>query len=628
MKKRLFTVSALLAVMYAGAQDSTNRKALNEVVVTATKYPVKLSETGKVVTVVTREQMERSSGKSLAQVLTEQTGIIVNGANSNPGKDKSIFLRGASNDYTLILLDGIPVNDPSGSGGAFDLRLFPVEQIDHIEIVKGSQSTLYGSDAVAGVINIITRKRGDKAIGFTGGATYGSFKTFTGDAGINGHTKLLDYNVSYSYTHTDGISEAKDTTGKANFDKDGFTRHSVQANLAFHVTDKIRIAPYYRYSFYDGKFDADAFTDGKSLYTSLLNNTGAIATIALPKGTITANYGYSYSKRYFSTDFGPSYFRGKFHSGEVYLTQSLNDAVKLLAGVNYQSYGILDSTLSPKNPDASIVSPYVSFFIKSPEGLNIEVGGRYNHHSEFGSNFTYSFNTSYLINKDVKAFANISSGFKAPTVMDLFGPSYYGSNPNLKPEESTNLEAGVQFQAIQGKLQATATGFYRDIKNLIAYVGNKSINIDEQKDKGAELEVTLRPDDKWTIKASYTYVTGNIYQTRSGKDTSYYNLLRRPKSTLTGSIGFQATKQLYISLGAQSLSKRSDLFFSPNPPYATIPVNLKAYTLLNAYAEYKLPGNKVRLFVDAKNLTDASYTEVYGYNTPGINIQGGFRINF
>lgn len=627
MTRRLLTLSALLAAMYTQAQDSTAKKTLDEVVVTATKYPVKLSETGKVVTIVSREQIERSSGKSLAQVLTEQTGIIVNGANSNPGKDKAIYLRGASNDFTLILLDGVPVNDPSGSGGAFDLRLFPVEQIDHIEILKGSQSTLYGSDAIAGVINIITKKRGNKNIGFTGGATYGSFNTFSGDAGVNGHTKLVDYNITYSYTNTDGISEAKDTTGKANFDKDGFTRHNVQANLSFRLSDKIKIAPYYRYGYYKGYFDADAFTDGNNSFTYLLNNTGAVATIALPKGSITANYGYTYSQRNYVNDFGSSFFRGRFHSGEVYLTQALNSQVKLLAGVNYQSYGIRDTTLEKKNPEITIISPYVSFFLQSAEGIHLEVGGRYNHHSESGSHFTYSFNTSYLINKQVKAFANISSGFKTPTVFDLFGPSFWGSNPNLKPEQSSNIEGGVQLQAWQNKLQVTATGFYRDVKNLIAYVGTRLINIDEQKDKGAELEATVTPDDKWTIKASYMYVTGSIYQTRSSKDTSYYNLLRRPKSTIVASIGYQATPQLYVSIGMQSIGKRSDLFFESVPPYGTIPVKLKAYTLLNAYAEYKLLGNKLRLFADAKNLTDANYTEVYGYGTPGINIQGGFRIN-
>jgi vitamin B12 transporter len=627
MTRKLLALSALLAAMNAQAQDSTAKRDLDEVVVTATKYPVKLSETGKVVTVIGREQIERSSGKSLAQVLTEQTGIIVNGANSNPGKDKSIFLRGASNDYTLILLDGIPVNDPSGAGGAFDLRLFPVEQIDHIEILKGSQSTLYGSDAVAGVINIITKKKGSKAIGFNGGATYGSFNTFTGDAGLSGHKGILDYNVNYSYTSTDGISEAADTTGKGNFDKDGFNRHSVQANLGIQVTDKIRIAPYYRYSYFNANTDGGSFYDTKDQFVYLLNNTGATATIGLPKGTITANYGYSYSRRNYATDFGNSFFRGGFHSGEVYLTQNLSDRVKMLVGVNYQSYKLTDSTLTPKNPSTNIVSPYLSFLMQSAEGLSVEVGGRYNHHSEFGTQFTYSFNAAYLINNQIKAFANVSTGFKAPTVMDLFGPSWFGSNPNLKPEESSNLEAGVQWQTLQNKLQVTATGFYRDIKNVIAYVAGKSINIDQQKDKGVELEATLRPTDQWTIKASYTYVTGDIYQSRSGKDTSYFNLLRRPKNTIVASVGYQATPQLFISLSAQSLGERTDLSFGPPPAYATIPVDLKAYTLINAYVEYKLFKNKVRLFVDAKNLTDTDYTEVYGYNTPGINIQGGFRIN-
>ncbi len=123
--KKLLPLPVLFAAMQSQAQDSTKTQQLDDVVITATKYPVKLSQTGKVVTIVTHEQIEKSYGKSLSQILTEQTGILVNGANSNPGKDKSIFLRGASNKYTLILLDGVPVNDPAGFGGAFDLRLFP-----------------------------------------------------------------------------------------------------------------------------------------------------------------------------------------------------------------------------------------------------------------------------------------------------------------------------------------------------------------------------------------------------------------------------------------------------------------------------------------------------------------------
>ncbi len=624
--KKLTILLAVLSGYYSNAQDSANANSLDPIVITATKYPVKLSETGKVLTVITSRQIDQSQGKTLAQILTEQSGIIVSGANSNLGKDKTLFLRGASNKFTLVLLDGVPVNDASGPGGAFDLRLFPVENIDHIEILKGSQSALYGSDAVAGVVNIITKKGGDKKIGAYGGANYGSYNSFNGNAGVKGSLKDIDYNFNYTYTSTDGISEASDTTGHANYDKDGLLRQGFQGNLSFKAGKNIKISPYYRYSYYKGDFDADAFTDGANAFSALLNNTGAVATMELPRGTITANYGYTYAKRFYETEFYTSLYKGTFHTGDVYLSQTLTKNIKLLAGVNYQQYGLIDTTLQDNRPSVSIFSPYASFLLQSPDGINVEVGGRYNRHSEFGDNFIYSFNLSYLATSDLKLFANISSGFKAPSVFDLLGPTAFGSNPDLKPEESRNFELGAQLQLLENKLQLRATGYYRDIDNLIAYVGTKLINIDKQKDKGVELEATYRPNDKWTIKFDYNYVTGDLNQFRDGKDTSFYNLLRRPKSTVNATVGYQATKNLYVSISAQSLGKRNDLYFDPFT-YASSQVSLSAYTLLNAYAEYKLVNNRVRIFVDGRNLTDANFTEVYGFNTMGINASAGFRFN-
>ena len=158
MSKKLIAIVLAASIgNYSLAQDSLPAKALDEVTVTATKFPSKASQTGKVQTIITRQQLERAGGKDLTQILHEQSGFFISGTNT-PGKDKTVYLRGAKGEHTLITINGVPVYDASGVTSAFDLRSIPVDNIERIEILKGSQSTLYGSDAVAGVINIITKE--------------------------------------------------------------------------------------------------------------------------------------------------------------------------------------------------------------------------------------------------------------------------------------------------------------------------------------------------------------------------------------------------------------------------------------------------------------------------------------
>src|SRR6187549_4170315 len=182
MKKKFLIVAAAFIGSQLSAQQDTS--LLNAVVMTANKYPNKTSLTGKVLTIITKEQLENSGGKDLSQVLTEQTGVYIGGANSNAGKDKSLYLRGAKVEHTLITIDGVPVYDPSGIGNNFDIRNLSVDQIERIEILKGSQSTLYGSDAIAGVINIITKKVGVKPFAGNGLLSYGSNSNIRANAGI------------------------------------------------------------------------------------------------------------------------------------------------------------------------------------------------------------------------------------------------------------------------------------------------------------------------------------------------------------------------------------------------------------------------------------------------------------
>ena len=458
---------------------------LDEVVVTATKSPKRLSETGKVIQVITKEQIEQSGGKDLSQVLNEQVGVTVNGATSNPGKDKSLYLLGATDKYTLILLDGIPLNEPAGVGGSFDLRLLSLDNIERIEILQGSQSTLYGSNAVAGVINIISKKPTTTQPQLNGLLTYGRYNSFKGNVNISQKTKLFEYNVNYLHYKTDGISEAKDTTGKANFDKDGFTQDALQAIVGINVTNKFELSPYFLYSKFKGDYDDDAFTDGADYYIASLVNTGLDGHYNYASGSLHFNYGYDFTKRDYESAY-PFQSSGKFHNAEAYINQTFNKNVQMIAGVNYQSYKVKD--IDTVN---SIISPYASFLFRNNNGFNFELGGRFNHHNQYGNNFTYSFNPSYLINNRVKIFANITSGFRAPSVNELFG--LYFANPKLKPEKSNTQEAGLQTFLSNKKLSFSITGFNRTITNAIVadYTSNpaKYINLNKQHDYGAEVEL-------------------------------------------------------------------------------------------------------------------------------------------
>ena len=618
MKRKIFIVAACIISSPLLAQD-TSYKSLDEVVFTASKFPQKQSATGKVVSVITQQQLQRSQGKDLSQLLNEQTGLNISGANSNPGKDKSIFFRGASSNYTIILLDGVPLIDPSGVGGSFDIRLIPLAEIERIEILKGSQSTLYGSSAIAGVINIITRKASTGKSSVSAMATYGSYNTFKGGANVNGKGKRIEYSLGYEYFNTDGISEAKDTTGNGNFDKDGFTRHSVQAKLGINVTDNLQLAPYYRYSEFKGNYDDGPFADAPNKYNSSLVNTGLLGTFKYEEGTVSMNYGYDYTQRFYNG----SPYKGRFHHGEVYVNHNFSSKIQLLAGVNYQAY-----SMPPSDTSNSLTSAYASIFLKPVKDFNLELGGRYNNHNKYGSNFTYSFNPSYLINGNVKIFANLSSGFRAPSISELFGP--FGANPNLKPEKSTNIEGGVQAWANNKSLSVLLTYFNRSIEDLIAYdfiVGY--LNRDKQDDQGFETELNWQANEKLSFKGSYAFITGETTQKIGSKDTTFNNLIRRPKHTINLYAGYQASKNFFVSAGFQSFSKRDDIFYNPANFYSPEPKILDPYSLLNAYAEYGFLQGRLKLFLDVKNLLDKDdYYEVYGFNVQGINITGGIRFKF
>ena len=233
MKKEIFIAAAVIFSSYAQAQQDTV-KNINEVIVTANKFaPVKQSETGKVVDVITQEQLQKSFGKSLGEVLNGQPGLTINGADNNLGTNQTVYTRGAAAGNTLILMDGVPLYDASGITNEFDLNNFALDNIERIEILKGAQSTLYGSDAVAGVINIITKKSGKKPLILTQiflPEVIKLTKEAVALSGTNG--KGQTFFISYNKIKSKGFSSAYDSTGKNNFDKDGFNQDVFHINYS------------------------------------------------------------------------------------------------------------------------------------------------------------------------------------------------------------------------------------------------------------------------------------------------------------------------------------------------------------------------------------------------------------
>src|SRR4030095_11571215 len=443
---------------------------LDEVIITANKYPNKTSLTGKVVTIITREQLERSGGKDLSQILTEQAGVYIGGANSNTGKDKSLYLRGARVEHTLITIDGVPVYDPSGIGSNFDIRNLSIDQIERIEILKGSQSTLYGSDAIAGVINIITKKVGVKPFSGNGLLSYGSNNSFRGNAGINGKTGMVDYDLDYSFFDTKGINEA--ISNIPNADKDAFQQNSLQAGIGLQATKNIRIQPYFRYNKIEGDIDQGSFTDELDYtYTQKSYQAGVRNEFEFGKTKLNVLYNYNHIDRLYIDDSVKSrngfdtYSRGSYKGGEHFIdayitTPAGNNSSKFTAGADFRTsntdqeyssvgfFGPYSSKYSADSLHHNQVGLYAALNINAKTGFNLEIGNRLNIHSAYGSNYVFNINPSYLLNNKFKIFANISSGYRTPSLYQLL--SEFG-NKDLKPESAFTFEGGIQYFSANNK---------------------------------------------------------------------------------------------------------------------------------------------------------------------------------
>lgn len=630
-----FLLGAILCTPVSHAQTTSeisDSLQLDNVVITASKLPLSERETTKPVTVINRAEIKKNSGKNLSQLLQQQSGIQVNQAHGAPAENKTLYMQGAGSGYTLLLIDGLAVNDPSGVGGLFDIRMIPLESVERIEIIKGSQSTLYGTDAVAGVINIITQTETEKPINVNGLASYGQYNTFNGSVGANGQAaNWLSYRINYSKETTDGFSAATqpdefNSDENTEFEDDGFNRDAFSGRINLQPVESVTISPSLNYSVFDGDYDGGAFQESDNRFEMDVLNLGVTAQYQNDNVRVFSGYNYTHSDRLFDGEgMDESEFEGKLNNFDTYATYQVTSTFQFLGGINYQNT-TLPGGEEQESVNADIISPYATVFLRGVNNINAELGVRLNNHSEYENNTTVSFAPSYNITDDIKLFGSVGTGFKTPTLDELFGP--FGANPDLNPEKSRYLNGGIETYFSDRSLKLSAQYFHRRIDDVIAFSNQgQYINRDQQDDNGIELSADWIASSSIRVAAHYNYLTGEVTTVdENGDEIKTDNLLRRPTHSFGGSVDLSLTQDFLVQFEGEYNSERDDSFYNTDT-FTTEDVILNSYSLFHIYSEYSLFNGQLSLFANVQNLFNSNFTEVYGFNTSGTRATAGLRFN-
>jgi vitamin B12 transporter len=644
MSKKIITLSVCLiattSLVFGQQKDSLQKSSaanlLEDVIVTANKIEQKQNGTSKVITVITAAQIQQNVGRTIAQVLNEQAGLSLPGTLSNLGTVPSIYMRGAASGRTLILLDGAPVGDPSMISNEFDLNLVPLNQVERIEILKGAQSTLYGSDAIGGVINIITKSKGAPFV--CGALSYGSYGTKQGNLQFNSSINKLNYAIGFENQNADGFSSAKDITNKGNFDKDGYQNNSFFVKAKYKIDTLWNVQLSSRKTAYSSAIDYGGFKDDKdNQFKNATTMSGLVLQYKKAKTTFQLQYQYTSQDRTYLNDsadkkyiiYENNQYAGKTHFADAFLSTPIHKNVQWIIGTDFR-YGAYNQTYE----SISQYGPYNDVFKDTFQFQNaiytsalindnskkwlLELGARYNKHNRFGNNQTFTFNPSYAINDQVRLIASVSTGFKAPSLYQL---SY---NDQLKAETSFNTELGVSFR--KGQVFARAVYYNRNIKNGIDYnyIDYNFFNFIQQKVNGLEIEIQHPITEQQSFSMNYTLMNGQeTNQNRiTTTDTITYNyLLKRPKHSLNLQWFYNINTKWDLSLTGRFISARKDV-----GGYASADVTLGYYTLLNAHLQYKW-NKRLVLFANGQNLLNDNFNEINGYNAIGRMVQFGIRLN-
>lgn len=607
-----------------------------DVTITANRMPTSIQRTGSAITIVSGEEIARTHPGSLADALRTVPGLDLS-EGGGPGSTTTIRLRGANSGQTLVMIDGVRVNDPSGPSGEFDASLLAPALIERIEVLRGPQSALYGSDAIGGVVNIITRKgRGQPR--FNAGIEAGSYGMLQGTASVSGSTGPWTYAFSGSATRNDGFSSLGYRIGsfESRFGKleaDGFSRFGGFGRVGFDPGNGFRFDVSALVVDTRKKIDDPfiALPDSRTAFTR--NRLSQVAVTAeldtFERALVHKLQVFANQTRRFTLDGADLRYRynGTRTGGEYQGKLALGTFGTLIAGARIER-----ETLGSSEPDYSnfpligtardayaqtIQSLFGLWQGQVGDRLAVSLGGRRDQIVGADPFYTWRATAAYLIPESgTKLRASVGTGAKAPTLYQRF--SDYGT-PGLSPERSYGYDAGIDQTLLDGRIKLSVTAFSNHIRNLIDFDFGPGcppaqqflgcyINVRQAKSEGIEAGAgAILIDGLLSATGTYTHMRARDLETGLA-------LARRPAQS--GRLAFQITP-LAGWMIEPSLVVLSERFSTTNERQRLAP-----YARLDLFTSYQV-NDTVQVHARIENITDARYQEVRNFGTTGRAFYAG-----
>lgn len=609
-------LSASLCGFSQVAIDKTQIHYLDEVLLSDTKFESKRRESGKMVIRIGQDELLRSVGQSMAEIINRQAGIEINGSRSRQGEVLGIFARGGRSRQVVVFIDGVRISDPSSFSGTFDLRLLNPAFVESIEIIKGANSTLYGANAASAVIYITTKKATKNGLFTQITTSFGTnqttedkiFKTTTSsnNAVLNAMSGSLSFGAEFGHNYTDGISSIITTSNED--DKNEQT--TAGAHLGWEIVENWDVRIRAAFARLNTDYD-ESFGLQDAPYSFLSEQKGLSFTSKYIKGQaeIHLKAGTNTFRSENISAF-PGDFEGINTMADLYGRFIIVEGLSAIAGLSY----LKEKAVLGAEESFEIWDPYIQFQGILNPLFRINAGARIHTHSSYDSELVYSLNPVFITqtqNTDLKLFASYATAYLTPTLNQLYGD--FGANASLEPERNSTAEIGGQVVLDKGFHLGVAY-FDRTEENAVIFD-----NIDFQYEnavmrtdvKGVEMNMGWRTLKTMELTANYTFTE------RQGDAA-----LRIPKHKAAFQGIWSFSKDTSIMLQYSYTGKRLDTDFATFSNET-----LKAFSLFDLHVTHDLIEDKFRLFARMDNLFNATYTEIIGFNTRGRNLRLGALIN-